>query len=395
MLSKTRNVVLFAVLLTLVLQYALVYPNPLNSNKYVVVGRGYLTEYITSTSAESNIQRWGKNLERLPWDQPDYMVWTDTPRSGMPYTVQKPDGSRFRHTPATYLEAGYFGQNWQLDTTAPVTTLSSQVLTNGISVTLTAGDNLGGFGITKTEYKLDGGAWTTYSAPFVVTTMGLQVPATPAAVTVLVSPINGTTLDTQTPTFTWSASTGATSYDIQVLNAAPPGGTVVNSGSSATTSYTASAPLPKGATYYWQVRACTPHTLNYRSTDAASRDTSPQGVVPANVESANTAGGCSAWSSYKSFTVSIGSAGLSSPTDGSTTATTAPTLSWGAVTGADFYRVQVFQGTTLVRNAKPVTNSWPVTPDLAAGTTYTWKIRSCSNTSGCGDWTAPWSFTTP
>ena len=197
-------------------RYAMIYPNPLNPNKYVVVGRGYLTEYITDAGADSNNERWGCNLERLPWDQPDYTVWTYTPRTELvtdpwpgtsanpPLSVQNPNATRFRHTPATYLEAGFFDGNWHLDSTPPVTSASVQSPSQGIQITLSAADNLGGFGVSGTSYRVDGGAWTVYTAPF-------------------------------------------------TLN-----------------SYL--------------------HKVDYYSTDAAGRDTSPRGVVPNNVEAVKSTG---------------------------------------------------------------------------------------------------------
>ena len=39
-------------------------------------------------------------------------------------------------------------------------------------MTLAGTDNAGGSGIDKTEYKVDGGAFATYSAPIAVTTAG-------------------------------------------------------------------------------------------------------------------------------------------------------------------------------------------------------------------------------
>lgn len=84
-----------------------------------------------------------------------------------------------------------------------MTTLSTQVMAAGMQVTLAGADNLGGFGISLTEYRLDGDPWTPYTGPFTVD-----------------------------------------------------GGV---------------------------------HQLEYRSTDAAGRDTSPQGVVPNNREMSNTA----------------------------------------------------------------------------------------------------------
>ena len=176
-------------------RYTLIYPNPLNTEKYVVLGKGYLTD---GTIAGTTL---GKNLEELPWGEPDYVVWDAGVQPGP--TVQNPDGTVIRHLPDTYLQAGFFDQNWSLDATAPRTTLSTHAAGNGTEITLSAADNLGGFGISTTEYRLDGGGWNSYAAPFVV----------PAGV----------------------------------------------------------------------------HRIEYRSTDAAGRDTSPAGVVPGNTEAIRSA----------------------------------------------------------------------------------------------------------
>ncbi len=61
------------------------------------------------------------------------------------------------------------------DTTPPVTTctltgtLEGDVYVSDVTVTLTATDDSG---VEYTKYKLDGGSWTTYTAPFVVTSNG-------------------------------------------------------------------------------------------------------------------------------------------------------------------------------------------------------------------------------
>jgi len=150
--------------------YTLICPNPLNASKYVVAGRGYLAETAIPGSQK------GKNLERLPWGEPDYVVW-DTSRALGP-TVQNPDGTVFKHLPDAYLEAGYFDQNWRLDTIPPETKASvNHTIVNNISkaiVTLSAADNLGGFGVERIEYSLDGGDWQTYQAPIEIATPGMH-----------------------------------------------------------------------------------------------------------------------------------------------------------------------------------------------------------------------------
>ena len=59
-----------------------------------------------------------------------------------------------------------------IDTTAPVTTASVTPSPHGgfTTVTLNADDSVasGGAGIAKTEYRVNGGAWTTYSGPFAI-----------------------------------------------------------------------------------------------------------------------------------------------------------------------------------------------------------------------------------
>jgi hypothetical protein len=64
---------------------------------------------------------------------------------------------------------------WTVDTAAPVTTLSRSVAPNAngwnkddVTITLTAADT-GGTGVARTEYRLNGGDWQTYSAPLTLT----------------------------------------------------------------------------------------------------------------------------------------------------------------------------------------------------------------------------------
>ncbi|CAG0988524.1 hypothetical protein METP1_02167 [Methanosarcinales archaeon] len=62
------------------------------------------------------------------------------------------------------------------DTIAPTTTISGVTedgsFNNSVTITLNATDNAGGSGVNETIYMVNGGATTTYSAPFVVDTIG-------------------------------------------------------------------------------------------------------------------------------------------------------------------------------------------------------------------------------
>lgn len=74
----------------------------------------------------------------------------------------------------------------------------------------------------------------------------------------LISPINGGTLSTLKPTFTWNAVLGATSYKIQVSTGPNFGTTVVNLTVSLTT-YMRTTSLISRKAYYWRVQALGPY----------------------------------------------------------------------------------------------------------------------------------------
>ncbi len=57
------------------------------------------------------------------------------------------------------------------DTTAP-TSAATAAGTGPVTVTVTGADETGGSGLDKLEYRLDGGAWTPYTTPVVVTAVG-------------------------------------------------------------------------------------------------------------------------------------------------------------------------------------------------------------------------------
>jgi serine protease AprX len=186
-----------------------------------------------------------------------------------------------------------------------------------------------------------------------------DVPPAPS----LSSPSNGSSTCDTTPTFDWSSVSGATSYRIQVDNNAGFSSPEIDTTTS-NSYYTPGTALSPG-TYYWQVR------------------------------SINVCGEGS-WSSTWNVTIlSVPSApSLSSPSDGNTISDDTPTFSWGSVSGATSYRIQVdnnagfsspeIDTTTSSSNYTPTT---ALSPD-----TYYWRVHA-SNVCGDGSWSADWSFT--
>ncbi len=94
---------------------------------------------------------------------------------------------------------------------------------------------------------------------------GTTIVATPSAPS-LASPSNGATGVSTNPTLSWNASSGATSYRLQVSTNSSFSSLVVDQSSITGTSYTVSN-LHTTTTYYWQVNATnTGGTSSYSST---------------------------------------------------------------------------------------------------------------------------------
>lgn len=87
----------------------------------------------------------------------------------------------------------------------------------------------------------------------------------------------------------------------------------------------------------------------------------------------------------------------SSPSNGASEVAVPPSLSWGASTGADSYRLQVSTSSlfsTVVYDQANLTTTSQVVSGLSDNTTYYWRL-SATNTSGTSDWSTPVrSFTT-
>ena len=173
-------------------------------------------------------------------------------------------------------------------------------------------------------------------------TIDITPPGVPTLVAVTPDPTSN-----RRPTMTWNAVSGASEYRF-VLSSTGAVGNLIDTTVSGT-SYTPTIDLPEGG-IVWQV---------------ASRD----GL-----------GNESALSSSDSFTIDITAPAVPTltPVSPDPTANPRPTLSWGAVSGAADYRVQVSTdagfGSTLF-DLTVAGSSWTPTSDLPEGTVY-WRASS-------------------
>ncbi len=183
----------------------------------------------------------------------------------------------------------------------------------------------------------------------------------------LVNPANGATGITTSPTLSWNASTGATSYRLQLATDTGFTKIVVDQSSIAATSLPVSG-LTTGTIYYWHVNA-------------------------------SNSAGPSAFSSRFSFTTQIGAPPvptLAAPANGATGITTSPTLSWNASTGATSYHLQVATDTgftKLVADQSNIAATSLAISGLTNGTVYYWHVNA-SNASGTSAYSTISNFTT-
>ena len=210
------------------------------------------------------------------------------------------------------------------------------------------------------------GGTSAYSAVSSFTTVAPPPPPSPP---LLATPVNGATGVSLTPTLTWNASAGATSYRLQVSTDAGFGALVVDQAALTGTSSALSA-LVANTVYYWRV-------------------------------SASNAGGTSAYSAVSSFTTVTpppppSAPVLATPVNGATGVAVNPTLTWNASAGATSYRLQVSTSSgfgTLVADQAGLTGTSSALSSLSTNTVYYWRV-SASNAGGTSAYSAVASFTT-
>ncbi len=154
--------------------------------------------------------------------------------------------------------------------------------------------------------------------------------------------------------------------------------------------------LPAGVTATWGANPLTPPgstTLTIGNTGAAT-----PGAY--NVTITGTSGGATRSETVVlniSSGAALGAVSLLALADGTMDATTTPTLSWQALSGASSYDIQVATDpafTNVVASATGLTaTSYTVSPALGQDTVYYWRV-SANNPCGAGASSATWAFRT-
>jgi hypothetical protein len=187
-------------------------------------------------------------------------------------------------------------------------------------------------------------------------------------------PSNGATSVTTSPTLSWAASNGATSYEycVDTTNDNACTSTWVSSGATPNASLSGLSPA---TAYSWQVRANNGSGTTYADGSATSFWTfSTAGEIP-------------------------GSFVLTSPSYGATGVSTSPTLSWGTSSGANYYEYCI--DTTNDMACSGWTNNGTTTTAALSGlspvTTYYWHVRAVNAVGvryAAGNMNSYWNFTT-
>lgn len=165
--------------------------------------------------------------------------------------------------------------------------------------------------------------------------------------------LNGQSLQTQYPSFGWSAVQGATSYGIELLNAPPTAG---EANTTAASVHRIAVGMASATTYKGDIRGLKPGTYYYR------------------IISWNGNGFVGGFSDYDSFTVPKPT--ITNPIGGATLTSQFPRFTWLAVPGATSYGLELLRAapTAAERNGNTASVN-RIAAGLTTGTAWNGDIR--------------------
>lgn len=204
------------------------------------------------------------------------------------------------------------------------------------------------------------GSWSTVSFDATL------IPPLPGKVT-QTNPLHKFNTNLQQPDFNWIAAEWADHYDLQLAKASGFSGATLISREVDGLSFTPDAALSAG-TWYWRVRA-----VNAQD---------EKGV----------------WSSVRSLVIDVtppAAPSLASPANNAVITTVTPTLSWGAVTSAASYQVEVASDdgfTSIVTGIANLTARTYTVPALDTGE-YFWRVRARDAAGNLSPWSTVRRFT--
>ena len=183
---------------------------------------------------------------------------------------------------------------------------------------------------------------------------------------VLSSPADNAYKVSTSPTLSWVAATGASTYSIQISTVEDFSSLITDESDLVSSSYSTTG-LIAASRYYWRV-------------------------------SATNSAGTSDWSESFSFLVQLSPPVLIFPANNETDISSNATLQWDDVNSADSYSCRVSANSNLsfaIIDVTNLTSSEKQLSALAGNTTYYWAVKA-DNSPGnnSSDWTATRSFTT-
>lgn len=242
----------------------------------------------------------------------------------------------------------------QVSTNANFTTfVSNQTNVAGLTLGYSGLNNFSDYFVRVKAHNADGeGDFTVHTFR---TILGAPTNSSPAD-NAFSRPLNGTV--------SWSAVTGASTYNVQIATDANFNTIVVNQNGIATTSFDYTNFL-NATKYYWRVRA-------------------------------TNAEGTGAFSTPTSFTTLIGSATLIAPANNATNVNSLTgNFSWTGPSTATKYRIQVSKVNTfatIIYDQNNLTSTSFAYTNLESKTVYFWRVYSFSDQND-GSWSATFTFT--